>query len=372
MATCPICNHENSYLIEHIWEEHSLTIDAFRKKYGFEEKLVDEELYDLIEAKLTDEKIQRQGNLTFEKFFTFQNLKLEKLPPNPNRPHLPELDETYLLPDKAKWVLMAIKERKNVFLTGLSGTGKSSLILQIYALLNRSLYHISSFGDLTYEHLIYKDELKTNPDTGNIETRPQYGMIIQSMLNSKNKAGLLFDEISFADTRVLQALQPLLEGSTRYLTIPETGEIIKAHPDWVFFATDNTKGQGDELGMFSGTENMNFALLNRFAYFLEIDYLPPKQEELVVQKKLEKAGVTLPKEIYSKAMKVTKTLRQGIKSNKYYMTFSIRDLYEWLLKLRYFDNPMKNLIECAQVTFVDKLDSITRQGVINVLEDIIG
>jgi len=69
MAKCPICNHENLYLIDHIWEEHSLTVDAFRKKYGFKENLVDEELYDLIETKLKDEKIQRQGNLTFEKYF---------------------------------------------------------------------------------------------------------------------------------------------------------------------------------------------------------------------------------------------------------------------------------------------------------------
>lgn len=369
---CPICSFESDYLIDHLQKEHDLSVEEFRTIHGFNDLLFDPKFYDLLDQERKSKNIQREGNLVKKSYFSLFDIKVEKLHFNSRRKFVPELDNAYYFPKCSRWAMIAIKERKNVFLTGLPGTGKSSLIMQIYARLNRSLYHISSFGDLTYEHLIYKDELKVNPENGKVETRPQYGTIIQSMLDKENKAGLLFDEISFADSRVLQALQPLLEGSTRYLTIPETGEIIRAHPDWVFFATDNTKGQGDEFGMFSGAENMNFALLNRFPIFLELDYLPLDVEEKVLKEKIEQQGIDLPLEVYKRAMQVTRLLRNGVKSNKYYMTFSIRDVYEWLLKLKYFDRPFSAMIECAKITFVNKLDEVTKQGVLNVLEDVLG
>lgn len=367
MVECPLCNYTDICLIEHLKEEHNLSIDEFRAEYT--QLIADTQFYDFISKDLTT---QRKGDRTSDRFLLIEDIKLEKLAKDSNRAYIPEFDPDYEFHKEAKWAAIAIKEKKNVFLTGFPGTGKSSLVLQLYARLNRSLYHISAYGDLSYENLIYKEEIKTNPDTGNIETKKVYGMIIQSMLDEKNKAGLLFDEISFADPRVLQVLQPLLESSTRYITIPETSEMIKAHSDWIFFATDNTRGQGDELGMFNGTENMNFALLNRFPFFLELQYLDPVVEKKILKSKLMRQGVSLPDDIYDKVLKITRIIRNGVRDGQYYMTFSMRDLFEWLLKLKYFDNPYQNLITCAQVTFLNKLNPDLRIAIENIMKNVLG
>lgn len=361
MIKCPICDKDFNSLINHI-KEHNLSLPNFRKKYGLDFIIANKEIYDFINKPLYEE---RCGDRTLNKYFKFENFNIER---NLKMGDLvPKIDSSYLFPKETKWLCISILDKKNTFLTGFPGTGKSSLILQLYAQLNRNLFHISCFGDLSYESLIYTEEIKTNPKTGNVETIPKYGTIIKSMKDSEHKAGLLFDEISVADPKVLQVLQPLLESSTRYITIPETGEIITAHDDWVFFATDNTRGQGDEFGMFNGADMMNFALLNRFPIFLEINYLDPKLEKEILQRKLK---FKLPDSILDDAIKVAQHLRNGIKSGQFYMTFSIRDLYEWLNKLQYFENYSKAILECAQVTFINKLNHELQEAVREIIKNI--
>ena len=83
------------------------------------------------QKELITKGIQRAGDLTNKNYFILKDIKLEKLD-DKERSHLPSFDNNYLFPDISKWAAMAIKDSKNLFLTGPPGTGKSSLILQIY------------------------------------------------------------------------------------------------------------------------------------------------------------------------------------------------------------------------------------------------
>lgn len=55
------------------------------------------------------------------------------------------------------------------------------------------------------------------------------------------RAWIILDELNLAPSEVLEALNRLLDDN-RELYIPETGEIIRAHPQFLLFATQNPPG----------------------------------------------------------------------------------------------------------------------------------
>lgn len=54
--------------------------------------------------------------------------------------------------------------------------------------------------------------------------------------------------------------------------------LVTPHPLFRFAATANTRGQGDEYGMYQGTRTMNASLIDRFSSFIEFNYMKPDRE----------------------------------------------------------------------------------------------
>jgi MoxR-like ATPase len=63
------------------------------------------------------------------------------------------------------------------------------------------------------------------------------------------------------------------------------GDVITFAPGVSFYAADNTNGTGDPSGHFIGAQPMNEATLQRFAYFIRLDYLTRSQEARVLRKR---------------------------------------------------------------------------------------
>lgn len=78
------------------------------------------------------------------------------------------------------------------------------------------------------------------------------------------------DELNLAPTDVLEALNRLLDDN-RELFIPETQEIVKPHPDFMLFATQNPPG------LYGGRKVLSRAFRNRF---LELHFDDIPQDEL--------------------------------------------------------------------------------------------
>lgn len=149
-----------------------------------------------------------------------------------------------------------------VFITGESGFGKTDMVAQVCASLNRELFRVN-FTTKT-------DEFDLIGETGLVDgdTIYQEGMVISAM---KRGAVLLLDELDYASPEGFTALQSILEGKP-YL-IKRTGELVIPADGFTVIATANTRGQGDENGKFYGTQILNEAFLERFP--ITIDHAAP-------------------------------------------------------------------------------------------------
>ncbi|WFD41675.1 hypothetical protein MPSI1_000307 [Malassezia psittaci] len=81
---------------------------------------------------------------------------------------------------------------------------------------------------------------------------------------------IVLDELNLAPTDVLEALNRLLDDN-RELLIPETGEIVRPHPHFMLFATQNPPGA------YAGRKMLSRALRNRF---IELHFEDVPENEL--------------------------------------------------------------------------------------------
>ena len=118
----------------------------------------------------------------------------------------------------------------------------------------------------------------------NGDTVFHYGPVVEAL---KRGTILLLDEVDLASNKIM-CLQSLLEGKGVYLK--KTNEYIKPAPGFNVIATANTKGKGDESGMFIGTNILNEAFLERFAVTFEQDYPTPAVETKILARVLASLG----------------------------------------------------------------------------------
>ena len=162
----------------------------------------------------------------------------------------------------------------NVFITGLSGNGKTLMVEQVCAKLKRECYRVNITRQTDEDDLLGGFRLI------NGNTVWQDGPVVSAM---KNGGVLLLDEIDLGSANMM-CLQPVLEGKGVFLK--KIGVWVTPAAGFTIFATANTKGKGSDDGRFVGTGIMNEAMLDRFPVTLEQPY-PTRSIE---KKILTKAG----------------------------------------------------------------------------------
>ena len=166
-----------------------------------------------------------------------------------------------------------------LYITGLSGNGKTLMIEQVCASLGRELIRVNITKRTDETDLIGSYELID----GNTVRRE--GPVITAM---RRGAILLLDETDLG-TEDLLCLQPILEGNPYF--DKKTGEVI--HPEYGFniIATANTKGKGSDDGRFIGTNVLNEAFLERFAVTVEQEYPSTKVERKILEKMFKSLNI---------------------------------------------------------------------------------
>ena len=167
-----------------------------------------------------------------------------------------------------------------VFITGLSGNGKTLMVEQICAKLKKELFRVNITIETDEDDLIGSNTLIN----GNIVFKE--GPVLKAM---RKGAVLLLDEDDLASNKIM-CLQSILEGGG-YL-IKKTGEFVKPEEGFTVVATANTKGKGSEDGRFIGTNILNEAFLERFAICLEQEYPPVTTEKKIVKGDFAILGVS--------------------------------------------------------------------------------
>jgi MoxR-like ATPase len=165
-----------------------------------------------------------------------------------------------------------------IFITGLSGNGKTMSVTQACAQLKKELIRVNITIETDEDDLLGGYRLKDG------QTVWQNGPVIEAM---ERGATLLLDEIDLASNKIM-CLQPILEGSGIF--VKKINKFVKPQSGFNVIATANTKGQGSEDGKFIGTNVLNEAFLERFPVTFEQSYPQSKVEKKILTNTLKAAG----------------------------------------------------------------------------------
>jgi MoxR-like ATPase len=195
---------------------------------------------------------------------------------------VPEKNETYVSFGFFNDLKNIIKSQifYPVYITGLSGNGKTFMIEQVCAQLKRELIRVNITKRTDESDLIGSYELIDG------STVRREGPVITAM---RRGAVLLLDECDLGTEDIL-CLQPILEGKPYF--DKKTGEVVQPAAGFNVIATANTKGKGSDDGRFIGTNLLNEAFLERFAITVEQEYPPAAVERKILDKNFDLYGIT--------------------------------------------------------------------------------
>ena len=241
-----------------------------------------------------------------------------------------------------------------VFITGLSGNGKTLAVTQACAEAKREMIRCNITIETDEDDLLGGYRLKDG------QTVWQNGPVIEAM---ERGAVLLLDEIDLASNKIM-CLQPILEGSGVY--VKKINKFVAPKIGFNVIATANTKGQGSDDGKFIGTNVLNEAFLERFPVTFEQEYPANKTEQKIVATKLKSAGKSDEK-FATNLVTWADVIRKTFKDGGVDEIISTRRLVHIAEAYAIFKNKMKAIEVCTnrfdestKTSFVDlytKVDS---------------
>ncbi len=272
--------------------------------------------------------------MTPKSFSIAKTFDLEELPEElsvsgyaERTPFVPAIDPTYrfrkeLLSDLLAWHMLGGTE--GLYLTGPTGSGKSTLITQASARLNIPVQRVTAHSRLETPELV-----------GHYALVDGSMSFVDGPLTTAMREGhwFLLDEIDLLDPATAAGLNGIVEGAP--LVIPEKGgEMVVAAPGFAFIATGNTAGSGDQTGLYQGTLRQNLAFLDRF-WMVEVDYPTAEQETAI----LAQSAPAVPEEIRKGMVSYAAEVRKLFLGGQIEVTLSTRTLIRWA-KLAEFFRPM--------------------------------
>ena len=156
-----------------------------------------------------------------------------------------------------------------VFITGLSGNGKTLMVEQVCAELKRECIRVNVSIETDETDLLGGPTLIN----GNVVNRD--GPVIIAM---KRGAILLIDEVDRGSNK-LMCLQGILEGKPYFNK--KSGELVHPKNGFNVVATANTKGKGSEEGRYL-SQILDDAFLERFPITVEQEYPDAKTEKKIL------------------------------------------------------------------------------------------
>jgi hypothetical protein len=173
--------------------------------------------------------------------------------------------------DKMK-AIVASNRFYPIFVSGLSGNGKTFMVEQACAQTKREFLRVNISPETDEDDLIGGFRLIDG------ETKWFDGPVIQAM---KRGSVLVLDEIDRGSNK-LMCLQGILEG--KGVLIKKTGEFVEPVSGFNIVATANTKGKGDETGRYMAATILDDAFLERFPITVEQEYPDTKIETKILKK----------------------------------------------------------------------------------------
>lgn len=356
-VTCLECNFVGHELVAHLLSAHNMSAGQYKKKHA-EGRLCSPMVSELLRRLDRKDKTTDDLSLFIPPFVagattneTFQ-AALQRLPlAAPEQLDLVPavVKDFFFAPDDSKAVVTGMVNRMNVYMEGPTGCGKTELAYQIHNRLKRPLLRANMNGDATVANFI--GSMRASPTKG---TYYHYGMLPQAM---RGGYCLLLDEVDYMPPHIAAVMNSVLE-SKRTLYLEETNETIVAKDGFMVIASGNTGGKGDSNGMYTGTEILNSAFLDRFPIKLKMGYLPMDEEVSMLIKRFPAFASEV-----KVLVKGANEIRQAFLQSQISVTLSTRKLID------YFDLlPTMGELESLKLTLLNWLDDNDRQLVMDLLK----
>jgi midasin len=214
------------------------------------------------------------------------------------------------LSDLARVILT---HRYPVLIQGPTSAGKTSAVEFLARQTGHRFVRINN-----HEHTDIQEYLGTyvtDPQTGSLVF--QEGLLVTAV---RQGHWIVLDELNLAPTDVLEALNRLLDDN-RELVIPETQEVIKPHPNFILFATQNPPG------LYAGRKVLSRAFRNRFLE-VHFDDVPKNELETILCQRCQIAP-----SYAKKIVQVFEELRHRRQASRVFESKSsfatLRDLFRW-------------------------------------------
>ena len=276
---------------------------------------------------------------------------------------VPDIDRDYVFDrDTTLAILSGFSHNKKVIIHGYHGTGKSTHITQVAARLNWPCVRINLDSHISRIDLIGKDAITLKD--GKQITEFKEGILPWSF---QNPVALVFDEYDAGRSDVMFVLQRILE-SDGYFTLLDRNKVVKQNDYFRLFATANTIGLGDTTGLYTGTQQINQAQLDRWEIVSSLNYLKEDKEIEIILAKNKSLNNTDGKEKVSNMVKVASLTRKGFVEGDISTVMSPRTVLNWSNNFTIF----KDVGYAFRVTFLNKCDDSEKNIIAEYYQRVFG
>jgi midasin len=242
-------------------------------------------------------------------------------------------------------------KRFPILLQGPTSSGKTSMVEHLAKVSGHHFIRINN-----HEHTDLQEYLGLYASDESGKLSYKEGILVRAL---REGHWIVLDELNLAPTDVLEALNRLLDDN-RELLVPESQEIVKPHPNFMLFATQNPAGG------YGGRKRLSRAFRNRF---LEIHFEDIPEDELeVILTERTKIAPSFCKAIVS-VYKRLALLRQSTRLFEQRNSFvTLRDLFRWALRRA---DDRQQLANQGFMLLAERVrDSAERQAVKSTIEDV--
>lgn len=291
------------------------------------------------------------------------SMKVEGFVPSQN-PYVPAQKPYVFRKDHLRDVLafLGFPNGDGLYLTGPTGSGKTSLVEQVATRLHWGVHAVTGHGRLELNDLLGQFMLV---EGGVMQW-------IDGPLTLAVRLGhvLLVNEIDAVDPAELIGLNEIVEGKP--LLLPQTGAVIVPHPKFRLVATGNSAGAGDPSGLYQGVLRQNLSFLDRFR-LLEVGYPEPEDE----MKLLANVVPGMPETVRESMVKVANQIRKvfiggqdggGMLS----VTLSTRGLVRWASLVATFKNAPNALAYSLDRALTFRAEPSEREAIHRIAKDVFG
>ncbi|CAN6468645.1 unnamed protein product [Victoria cruziana] len=213
----------------------------------------------------------------------------------------------------------AFVRRYPVLLQGPTSSGKTSLVRYLATVFGHRFVRINN-----HEHTDLQEYFGSYVADTSGKLIFQEGILVEAV---RKGYWIVLDELNLAPSDVLEALNRLLDDN-REIFLPELQEIVKPHPDFMLFATQNPPIS------YGGRKVLSRAFRNRFLE-IHVDEIPEDELITILEHRCE-----IPRSYSNKMVSIMRDLqrhRQGSKVFAGKLGFiTPRDLFRWADRFRKF------------------------------------